>query len=414
MTQVVAQRPASVMTSSRDAFKYLGLIINIVSGFGQIVVGSNVGSKNGDPVQISYTFVLLLGIYVTFFGLLSLFRERIKWKVSIGYYTVSSMAAMIVEIFLLPRNTLDSNNLQTWVGVGFAGVLLILLAIRPNFGPEANKRIYQAAAGIFAFGVAICVIILGFYIYSILDIRTFMGYGTFPGNVYNTYIEKMSNADITGVKAYNFVIESGTLLMIGGGIICVGALLKNKIGLLSAAIVFLVGIVVMLVGLGQFYTYWQVLDDLFYEDYPTEYLQQLQLKDPGVYSIGVVLTLLEVIAMLLMMYASFSAKPLDKWRSTRDKCIAAAEVATREGSLATAVKYLEAAAMWSSKIDEEDKSIELLTRVKQIKDKAIKMKKQEAAEKAKKEYEKKQKAEVKQKAKEEVKSVEPESAKKVD
>ena len=46
---------------------------------------------------------------------------------------------------------------------------------------------------------------------------------------------------------------------------------------------------------------------------------------------------------------SMAAKPIEKWRSTRDKCIAAAEVATRNGSLQTAVKYLEQAAMWSSK-----------------------------------------------------------------
>ncbi len=83
----------------------------------------------------------------------------------------------------------------------------------------------------------------------------------------------------------------------------------------------------------------------------------------------------------------------------------------RDGSLQTAVKYLEQAAMWSSKIDEEDKSIELLTRVKQIKDKAIKMRKQEAAEKAKKQYDKQQKAEVKQKAAPEPKTPEPKAPK---
>jgi hypothetical protein len=104
-----------------------------------------------------------------------------------------------------------------------------------------------------------------------------------------------------------------------------------------------------------------------------------------------------------MAYAGLVAKPTEQWRFKRDRFIAAAEVATRDGNLITAIKYLEAAAMWSSKIDEEDKSIELLTRVKQIKDKAIKLKKQEAAEKAKKNYEKQQKLEMKAKAAKDVK-----------
>ena len=214
-----------------------------------------------------------------------------------------------------------------------------------------------------------------------------------------------------GITTFNAIQSAGIVILVGG-IVCMGAaIVRNKIGLLLSGIVILAGTIVIWVGCGQFLIEWTVMNALLQTWYPAEWTTQLAMSDPGVYSIGLVLSVLEVVAMFIMIYASMAAKPIEKWRSTRDKCIAAAEVATRDGSLQTAVKYLEQAAMWSSKIDEEDKSIELLTRVKQIKDKAIKMRKQEAAEKAKKQYDKQQKAEVKQKAAPEPKTPEPKAPK---
>lgn len=405
MTQVIAQKPASLPTSAVDAFKYLGILIVIITGVALLSIGFLFVDKSNQPVQISYFLVFLIGLVSVIFGIIALLRERIKFKINVGYFTIFTAAAFLASIFLLPRNTIESQNLQTWVGIGFSGILFLFIALRPNFGPEANKRIYQAVAGIFAFTVAIFILILGLYIVGYepqpgirygLDIRLFMGKGTFPGDVEFTYINRMVN----GAETYEKILSSGQYLIIGALIIMGLTFVRNKLGLMFSALGLFVAIFVVWIGLGLFFASWNTMDDLFYQYYPLEYSAELQLSDPGIFSIGLVLVLLEYIAMTLLFYASVAAKPIEKWRATRDRSIAAAEVATREGNLATAMKYLEAAAMWSSKIDEEDKSIELLTRVKQIKDKAIKLKKQEAAEKAKKDYDKRQKAEMKEKVKE--------------
>jgi hypothetical protein len=411
-TQYRAPRSTSTSSviSARDALKYLGVIITMVGGIGLLIVGAKVGEQIAANTiyQLSYGMILAFAIIILVFGLMALFRNRLPVKINIGWYSILILPILIILMLIDLENKQDVADLQLWNGIAISGVLITFYALRPNFGPEANKRIYQAAAGIFAFLIGIIMFILGLYVRYLLDISQFAGRGTYPGEecttadwfsnvckpgddfVY-TYIETLVGG--RAITTYKNMIGSGEILMWCSALMIIASLFRNKIGLLLSAIIIFSANIGYLVGVALFRTYWRELDEIFYEF--DEYQTQLTIieKDPGVFALGMVLVFLQVVAFLLMLYASFAAKPIEQWRRKRDHSIAAAEVATREGRLPQAVKYLEAAAMWSSKIDEEDKSIELLTRVKQIKDKAIKMRKAQAAQKAKKDYSKQQRAE---------------------
>ena len=400
MAQVLAQAPSQTITSSRDAIKYLGLFIAVVGGIGQIVVAGNLGTaiQENSVFVLNYSIILILGLIITICGLMGLFRERIKVKINIAWYSIFALSIFIIAMFLAPSKSSQESQLQTMNAIGISGIVLIFIALRPNFGPEANKRVYQASAGIFAFIVAIFMIFLGFYVSFLFNVGDYAGRGTYPGGAqefFYAYIEVLT--DNTAKETYINLINTGTPMMICGSIILLATLLRNRIGLLTTAIVILGATIGFLIAVSLFRFYWVELDGIFMQY--DEYFTQLQIinNDPGIFTIGMILVILQFMAFSMMLYAAFAAKPIEEWRRKRDQSIAAAEVATREGRLQQAVKYLEIAAMWSSKIDEEDKSIELLTRVKQIKDKAIKMRKSEAAEKAKKDYEKQQKAEQRKK-----------------
>jgi hypothetical protein len=400
MAQVLAQKPTQTVTSSQDALKYLGLIITVIGGIGQIAVGGNLGAaiRSNSVFVLNYSFILFFGIVITLFGVFALFRERMKFKINVTWYATISLAAFIVTMFLAPEKSVQEGQIQTMNAIGIAGIVLIFVALRPNFGPEANKRIYQASAGIFSFIIAILMYILGFYVFYILNIGDYAGRGTYPGGAnefYYAYIEVLT--DNAAKNTYFALKNTGWFMMISAGIILFATLLRNRIGLLFAAILIFAGNIFFLIGVAMFRFYWVELDNIFFKY--DEYMTQLRIidNDPGVFTFGIILFILQLMAFAIMLYAAFAAKPIDEWRRKRDQSIAAAEVATREGRLQQAVKYLTLAASWSSKIDEEDKSIELLTRVKQIQDKAIKMRKSEAAEKAKKDYERQQKAEQRKK-----------------
>jgi hypothetical protein len=90
------------------------------------------------------------------------------------------------------------------------------------------------------------------------------------------------------------------------------------------------------------------------------------------------------VATGFMFFAANVAKPIEAWRQSRDGYIAAADIEMRKQNYIKAVRFLARAAELSSKIDEEDRSIELMTKVNQIQEKAIKMRKAEAAKKAQK------------------------------
>ena len=98
----------------------------------------------------------------------------------------------------------------------------------------------------------------------------------------------------------------------------------------------------------------------------------------------------------MIVYSAQQSEPLEKWKQKRNTMLAAAEVSIRDQKLQKAIKYLEQASIWSSKLGEEDRAVELITRINNIKEKAIKMRKAQAADKKKKELDAaKKKAEAK-------------------
>jgi hypothetical protein len=399
MATVVMGQANPNIVSARDALKYLGSFVVFISAWAFFYFGFT-GWFADPKEQLTHVIVSMIGGFIgvtlLVFYILDFFYKK---SVNYGTLTIISLGLVVILFFISEPNSVLQNNLNTWAGVALGGILIMFVALRPNFGPEANKRIYQASSAIFAFIVAIIILILGIYIYTPprnlagdplfgLDIGDFAGTGRYPGNFINDYVYLIT--DGIPQRLYENIKGAGLYIMIGAMIIIAMAFVRNKITLLIASIGIVGGTGLALYGVGVFNTNWDALDDYYYDNFNRAL--ELGLNDPGISSIVLILCILEIIAAGLMLYAAFAAKPIEQWRRRRDQCIAAAEVATREGRLPQAVKYLEAAAMWSSKIDEEDKSIELLTRVKQIRDKAIKMKKAQAAEKAKKDYDKQQKA----------------------
>lgn len=411
MSQITQQS----IISSKDALIRLSSIIVLVAGAFQFFVGIRfIGMINQeDTTIISYIMLFIGGLALIILSILVFASEMVSVKLNPVTYTIISLVEIVLWYFIPPSGSSAALSVQIGNSIGMFGIFFLFVALRPNFGPTANKKIYQAVAGILAFIVAIFLMVLGIYVKFVLNIANFAGRGTYPGDFYYAFIETIpSNA---GVEAYNDIRFSGVLMILTALFIMFCVMIRNKITLKLASIVLLIGIVWAIVDISFFGAAWDRLDNLFLNtpSHAPDYYTTLQLRDSGVVTTGVILVLLFGVALLMMIYASFAAKPIAQWRRRRDSSIAAAEVFFREGKLPSAVKYLERAAILSSKIDEEDKAVELLTRIKQIKDKAIKMKKAEAAEKAKKAYEKQQKEEEAAKGKKapSVKTKEPPKAK---
>lgn len=389
------------VTTTREALIRLASVVIFVAGIFQFFVGIKFISlvNSTDTAVMTYVLVFIGGVAIIILSILEFAYEWIDFKLNPSIYTIICLVELILWYFMLPASTDDGLSISIGNSIGMFGVFFLFVALRPNFGPTANKKIYQAVAGIMSFVISVLFIGLGIYVATILDIADFAGNGTYPSNFYDFFIAVIP--DNSGIFHYNGIITSGTWMIATGVFVMVVSILRNKINLKIASIGLLAGIIWGVADVITFGTHWEQLDRLFFNtpELAPQYYTTLQLSDPGVVTIGVVLILLFGISLIMMIYASFASKPIATWRRKRDSSIAAAEVFFREGQLPKAIKYLEQAAQLSSKIDEEDKAVELLTRIKQIKDKAIKMKKAEAAQKAKKEYEKQQKAEKKAKKK---------------
>ncbi|MHA1819283.1 MAG: hypothetical protein ACTSU2_15170 [Promethearchaeota archaeon] len=379
----------TTVTSSRDALIRVGALGIFIAGLFQFFVGIRfISVVNAQDVELlSYILLFVSGLFMVIISIMAFAREWLSFKINIGFYAATSLVDLILTYFIPGKTSSYAMSIYIGNGVfGFIGLGLLFIGIRPNFGPTANKKIYQAVAGIIAFTNSIILFILGIYVTAILDIADFAGRGTYPGDFVYAFIEPIPNN--AGIATLNNIRLSGQIMIIISLLVIVIVMLRNKISLKVASIGLLVGIGLTIFSMSFFLSAWDQMDNLFRNYYRAEYTSTLILSDPGVTSTGTVLIVIYTISFLMMLYASFAAKPIDKWRRSRDSAIAAAEVFFREGKLPNAIKYLERAAELSSKIDEEDKAVELLTRIKQIRDKAIKMKKAEAAEKAKKEYEK--------------------------
>ena len=389
---------------SQDALRYLGLIILILGNILQIRIGLRAFELVNDKEQLSYIMMIILGSLVLIGAILALFYNKLeKIKINIGVFTFASMGQVLVMLFLAPAGTTDEIELQIANGFAIVGLLFIMWALRPNFGPEANKRIYQASAGIFAFIVAIFILALGIWIGYVMNIADYAGNGTFPGDFYYSYIERLAG----GEEVHELLRGAGTILIIAAVVIMSASTLRNRVGLEFASVIMFIGVVTSVYAIYQFADAWLAIDDLFLTAtrdansglLPSEYNTQLRLKDPGIFTIGMVLVGLEIVGVFLMIYASKVAKPIEKWRIRRNIKIASAEVAIREGRLLKAVKDLNEAVKWSIKIGEEDRAIEMMTRIKQIEDKTTEMRKAKGIEAKKKELDKEKMADKKKQMK---------------
>ncbi|MHA1272711.1 MAG: hypothetical protein ACTSQP_13830 [Promethearchaeota archaeon] len=369
------------------------VIITILGAMGLPII-NNIKTYGTTDLAIGYTllFIFLLGIVLSLLGFLSFARPWLKFKINVFGGAVLALALYIIILMSIPTEKMNADiilsfNVFVWIGIG--GLLAIFIAKRPNLGKESNKHIYQAYGAVMEFILAIFLLILGIYILT-FDISSFAGNGTFPGGFETTYIKPSESIQVT----YNAIRTSGVWLIIAAIIIMIASVVRNIISLRIAGGVIIVGIIIALIGINSFFLSWQSLDQLFKEKYPDEYAAQLALKTPTVVNFGIVLVLLLFIGLTMIFYASFQAEPLEKWRTQRNHKLAAAEVAIRDQKLQKAIVYLTEASKLSSKLGEEDRAVELLTRINSIKEKAIKLRKAEAAEKKKRELEKaKKKAE---------------------
>ncbi|MHA1342094.1 MAG: hypothetical protein ACTSRZ_19875 [Promethearchaeota archaeon] len=382
-----------ITISMKDAAIKLAAIILLITGCIQFFVGIRFFSMidTGESTLLSYIMIFIGGVFLIIISIMEIAYETIEIKLKPINYTIMCLVELVIWYFIPPNNTTAEYAVQVGNTIGMFGIFLLFVALKPNFGPTANKKIYQAVAGIFAFVISCIFLGLGIYVSGILDIADFAGRGTYPGDFYYAFIEVIP--ENAGITTYQEIRTSGTLMILTSVVIMLIIMLRNRMTLKLASIFLLLCIGWATYDVIAFYLSWNKLDSLFYNtpSLAPDYYTTLKLRDPGVVTVGTVLIILYVVCLLMMAYASMAAKPILEWRRKRDSSIAAAEVFFREGKLQSAIKYLERAAQLSSKIDEEDKAVELLVRIKQIRDKAIKMKKAEAAEKARKAYEKQQK-----------------------
>ncbi len=409
-----------------EFFSKIGTILIMFSAVILLIVGLQTFPETSPSDKFNFGLLLIIGVGLIFFSILSLLQNRIKFQLNQVLFAIFTLIILVFAVFVAPGKGLPPSRIfggappptytdfvQQFNAIGIIGTLIVLIAKKPNFGPEANRRIYQAVGGWIGTILALVILLLGLYMVFGFNIAQYAGNGRYPGgkgDFFDAFLSvidpQTSNAMIFWYSIYGHVQIPGQVgyipnlppviwpvgytVMIGAAIIFFAAVLRNHINLKIASGVLISGIIVSLVGLSQFDQSYKNLDAALYSYYVKDlnwadvYFQQLELRDPGLFLFGIVLILIEFVALFFIIYASFSAKPIDKWMMRRDRYIAAAEVATKEGKLESAMRYLELAAEWSSKVDEEDKAVELLTKVRQIEKKAIQMKKARAAEDAKK------------------------------
>ncbi len=409
-----------------EFFSRIGTILILVSAIVLLIIGFQTFSETTPSDKFNFGLLLFIGGGIIVLSFMTLFQNRIKYQLNEVVFAIFNVVILTFTIFVAPGKAMPVSGLfpsspptytefvQGFNAIGIIGALIVLIAKKPNFGPEANRRVYQAVGGWIGTIMAVVIFVLGVFMTYGFNISQYAGNGRYPGgkmdffdaflglneigianakifwfNIYGLD-QHVGDAGYIAGLASDFVWPVGWTIMIGAVIIFLAAVLRNRINLKIASGVLIAGIVVALTGLSQFDSNFKYLDGAMYKYYVGDlgwadvYTQQLKLRDPGLFLFGIILILIEFISLFFIIYASFSAKPIDKWMMRRDRYIAAAEVATKEGKLESAMKYLELAAEWSSKVDEEDKAVELLTKVRQIEKKAIQMKKSKAAEDAKK------------------------------
>ncbi len=332
-------------------------------------------------IGYSFFFIFMASLIILLFAILSIARNKIKFKVNVFVAAVFELILFISLIMSVPGPPVQpevTSSMVAFIWIGIGGIAIIFLSKRPNLGKESNKHLYQAYGGVLNFLIGLILIILGAYI-IIFDIGAFAGNGTFPDAFDQAYLLNVPSITAT----YGIIRLTGTIIIIGGVILMILSVIRNLITLYFSSIIMFGGIITVAVGVILFFQNWVILDSLFSKNYPLEYDAQLRLQDPLIVNLGVVLILLSIIGVLMIIYAAQQSEPLDKWKQKRNTMLAAAEVSIRDQKLQKAIKYLEEASIWSSKLGEEDRAVELITRINSIKEKAIKMRKAQAADKKK-------------------------------
>jgi len=361
------------------------VVITLIAAIGMSIInGISIYGTNAFYVGWTFLFMFIISLGMTILSLLSFVRNWIKYKINVF---TAAIGLLILNNFLImwmpgePVDELIVASLQFFTWIEIAGIFTIIISKRPKLGKESNKHIYQAYGAVIIVIVGIGILILGIYV-LVFDVGDFAGNGTFPGESFEkAYLQgKPSIIDTYGVLRW-----SGILLISSGIFVCLISLIRNILSLYIAAVLIFIGIGFAIAGVSMFFYNWQTLDTLFDKHYPDEYDAQLTLGLPPVINVGIVLILYMVIGVMMIAYSGQQSEPIQKWKSRRNTQLAAAEVAIRDQKLQKGISYLEKAAIWSSKLGEEDRAVEIITRINNIREKAIKMRKAQAAEKKKRE-----------------------------
>ena len=361
------------------------VVITLIAAIGiSIINGVYIYGTNAFYVGWTFLFIFIISLGMTIISLLSFVRNWIKYKINVFTAAIGLLILNNLLIMWMPGEPVDelivaSLLFFTWVEI--AGIFTIIISKRPKLGKESNKHIYQAYGAVIIIIVGIGIFLLGIYV-LVFDIGDFAGNGTFPGESFEkAYLR--SGASIRTI--YGLLRASGWFLIICAIVVCLASLFRNILSLYIAAVIIFIGIGIGISGLAMFFYNWQDLDHKFLTEFPDEYDAQLTLGLPPIINVGIVLILYMVIGVMMIAYSGQQSEPIQKWKSRRNTQLAAAEVAIRDQKLQKGISYLEKAAIWSSKLGEEDRAVEIITRINNIREKAIKMRKAQAADKKKRE-----------------------------
>jgi len=372
-------------------------VVIIYGAMGSMLIGGGtatydspeVGIITYSEIPIGYTFLLMfiMAILVCIIAVLSFARNWMKVKINTFVGAICSLLLFNMMTVIVPGEPIESGVsvvLLTLIWIGIAGTAIVLISKRPKLGKESNKHIFQAYGSVMIVIIGMLIIVLGIYVLT-FDVGDFAGKGTFPGDSFETAY--LYDSQYPGqAESYAALRMTGWVLIIGAIIVIISSIIRNAMSLYFASLVILGGIVTIITGVGLFFLNWTDIDNQFRDHYvESEYKGQLRLADPVFVNIGIVLILYMFIGVIMIMYSAQQSEPLEKWRNKRNTMLAAAEVAIRDQKLQKAVSYLERGSIWSSKLGEEDRAVELITRINNIKEKAIKMRKAEAAERKKRE-----------------------------
>ena len=252
---------SSQIMSGREALKRLGSMVVFITGLIQFIVGIGfIGMSPNDVNQVTFIMLFLSGLTLLTLAILEFAYEWIdKIKLNPVVFTLVSMFIIVISFFLP-----FSGNSLVWVQVGnvigLIGIFFMFVALRPNFGPTGNKKIYQAVAGIMAFFISILLFFLGTYVISLVPFDTlnaaisnFAGNGTYPGNFFYAFIEPIS--DLRGIETYEAIRTSGFLLCVTAIYIILVAMIRNRVSLKIASILLMIGIIWAIADLILFYEF---------------------------------------------------------------------------------------------------------------------------------------------------------------